>query len=419
MNYILHCIFLLIWLIVWPFSAAIQAIWSYAKDRNREMNFFLFFVFCGLYGYVTNASYDSDLDLMRIYRGYDTLKDLNFIEALPYIFSVGDFSYGILWLLGKFNFPAQIVGFFSAAWFYSSWLLIIRVLYKELSDKRIYSILILSFLLFILNTYPLFFSGVRSSTGTMLVLLGVMFLFRNQRKKSLLWLCLATLFHFSFIVFLFLWVIYVWGNSKTYLIWIALFILLAGVYTYLMEGLCDIIGRFGVVGGVIAQKIQYYVFDYQDKGPYSFVIVYGSGWRFIANLTVIASALYIRILPDVNRWVRTNSFLYRLDWFTWIFVAFLIFISHNDIMLGRFFILYVYLNIIFLTSIYIFAEKQGVKNSIFLLKKCLYLLTFVCAGLSFFGLYREMILDYNVYLYTWKIFFQNIFSVFFTTINYK
>lgn len=414
--YMVKCIvnrfLLLVWFLIWPFTAMVRALDDYVKGRNRRLGFWLFFIFCGLYGYVLNVPYNVDMDLMRHYQAYDVLKELSFNESLPYILSVGDLSYTVFWLLGRFNLPAQAIGFLSAGWFYSSWLLIIAFLYKELSATKNYSVLYLSLLLFICSTYPLFFSGVRSSTGTMLVMLGLLHLFAGNNRKSFLFIILASLFHFSFITFLFLWLIYVTGSPRQYIIWIILLVICSVVYISLMEYMLGIIQRLGFLGEIVSEKIRYYVFEYQNESKYTFVIALGSGWRFIANLLVIATTVFVCQSLVVKSIVRSHKFMGRLEWFIWLFMAFLIFISHNRVMLGRFFTLLVYLCIIYLVSLYILSNSVSIK-------KLLYVLVFVCGGLSLMGFYRELQAGDVSFVYTWKIFIQNIFSIFSTTINYK
>ncbi|GFZ42099.1 EpsG family protein [Bacteroides nordii] len=397
---------------MFPFIVMCRAFYDYANDRNRILNFLFIFVFFGFYGYVMNASYDSELDIMRLYNAYDTLKDLNFFEALPYILSVGDLSYTLFWGLGQLGMPAQILGFLSAGWFYSGWLLLISLLYRKLSDIKKYSMLLLSFILFITSTYPLLFSGIRTSTGMIIVLFGLLQLFAGKKQSSFWLILLATLFHFSFFSFFILWLICVFTPPHSYKIWMLSFCVGALIYPALMELILRCVSGMGIVGGVLAAKIQSYIFDFESESRYSIVLTYGSGWRFISNLIVLGSVLVVRTSAIAKEAMRENLFFGRLDRFLLLFICFLFFISSNKTMLGRFIVLLILLCIIYLIALFIISNSSQ-------LRKKIYFLATASVILGFIAIWREMELDYISYIYTAQIFCKNVLSILSTTVDYS
>lgn len=394
--------------LVSPFITFILSFRSFLISRSRTSLFFLF-LFFGLFGYVLNVPYNSDMDLMRLYNAYDLIKELPLLEAWPIILSVGDLSYMFFWILGQFDIPTQFIGFLSAAWFYGAWLLLILNM-EGFFQQRFSAIFVLALcVIFVTLTHPAFFNGIRSSSGTMLAMMGTLYLFRGATKRGFYWLVLACLFHFSFVPYLLLCLCLTKGGKK----WIAflsvVFVLGAFLYPVLMKFLSAICSQWGIIGEVISQKILSYSFE---KTSDSAILTYGSGWRFIDNVFLFMACTVIRFLPAVRRKVRENSFLQNFDRFLWLFLAFCLFISSNRVMLGRYITILNYLNILFVASLFFFFKKRVLTKYVLLLACC-------SVMLSCIAVYREMIGgDALYYVYYPKVLYQDLFSISSIQIDY-
>lgn len=395
--------------LVSPFVTFILSFRSFLLSRSRASLLFLF-LFFGLFGYVLNVPYNSDMDLMRLYNAYDLIKELPFLEAWPIILSVGDLSYIFFWFLGQFDVSAQFIGFLSAAWFYGAWFLLILNM-EAFFQRRFSAIYILSLCtIFVTLTHPFFFSGIRSSSGTMLAMIGSIYLFQGATKRGFYWLASACFFHFSFIPYLLLCLCLAKGGKK----WIAtlsvVFVLSAFLYPALMNFLSAVCSHWGIIGEVISQKILSYSFEQTSD---SAILTYGSGWRFIDNVFLFMACTVIRFLPAVRKKIRENSFLQNFDRFLWLFLAFCLFISTNRVMLGRYITILNYLNILFVASLFFFFKKRVLTKYVFLLACC-------SVMFSCIAMYREMIGgDALYYVYYPRLLYQDLYSISSIQIDYE
>ena len=394
--------------IVCPVVTFLVSLWTFLVTRSRISLLFIF-LYLGLFGYVLNVVYDGDMDMMRLYNAYDNIKELSFSEAWPFILSVGDLSYTMFWLLGQLNVPTQFIGFLSSAWFYGAWFLVMLYIERFHQSRFSAKYMMAFFIIFITVTHPFFFSGIRSSTGTMIALIGTISLFQGKVKRGFYWLISSCVFHFSFIPYLLLCICFVFGNRRMVNVLSILLVLGTLLYPYLMIVLSELCSYLGIVGQVISSKILSYSFEMTRK---SAVLTYGSGWRFIDNVFLFFACSFIRFLPNVRKQIYSNDYLLRFDGFLTLFFFFFMFISSNNVMLGRYITILVYLNLLFVASLYFYFKKIVLSKYVF----CM-----ACFSMMFscIAIYRELIGGDDInYVYYPRLMYQNLFSIISIQVDY-
>lgn len=348
---------------IWPFGAALFAFYQMNRKNDFVFYAFLFSCFVGLYGYVFNARYDLSIDMVRIYNHYEMLRSMSFQEGLPFFILRGDLSLFTLWVLSLFGLNAQIVGFFVASLLCFSIILTFDWWMKLIQIRERKYLFIMGVTFCFLTMHPMDISGVRTPIAFSLFILGFMFFFINKKRLSLLFMILSVLNHFSMIFMVVLFLILILLNRATVRNFSFVLACSGMLFKAFMSYILVIITSMGVVGVLLANKINYYVFGNLAEGEVR--IATGSRIWYAQLFAILAILVFIEISPLIRKFIISNRVVYKLELWIWLLLSFVLFNISNITMVARFSSILKFFCILLLISV-VGLYKSSKLNKVFL-----------------------------------------------------
>lgn len=320
--------------LIYPLGIAIFSCYQISKRRDFIFYTVLLSLFVGLYGYLFNARYDLSLDIVRIYNHYEMLRTMSFYEGIPFFILRGDLSLFTLWLLGRTGLNAQIVGFsvaslfcFSLVYLFDKWLSTLKIRNKG-------NVFILSIILCFMTVHPTFISGVRSPIAYSFFLLGFSLYLSNRKHLARLFFVLSVLNHFMLIFAVFLFFIFTSFKEKKVRIISFVFACCGIFYRSIMNFLLYLLSYCGIIGKLLSEKINYYVFTDLAEGEVR--LATGSNIWYIQLFMILGVILLIHILPSAKRKLSDNEYLLKMDTWICLLIGFIFLNITNITMIARF-----------------------------------------------------------------------------------
>ncbi len=300
-----------------------------------------------------------------------SLADFVFYESLQ---DKPDFLLDMVyWWLGKFVNTHQIVGFIGAVFYYGLMLGVIRhfcIIFVN-EDKAKAAFFYLLFLFLALTTiYE--FSGMRQGNAILLFLF-IITIPENKisEKCRALLLVLPGLLHFSLYPIVLLYLCTYWMRKKQVLLVSVCMLIGYFFFIPLMQFVMNLCYSLGGIFGVIADKIDWYMFS----GDLSVMLYAGSGIRFAVILFLVAlSPLLIYVVDKGYRNRKVSPLLLRFHAFFILFWSYLI-LSSSSYILSRNLMLYKFVAAIYLVYIlYSFSLKEKMRTFLLCLVTCICIL---------------------------------------------
>lgn len=398
--------------LIWPFGILLFSYCQISKRRDFMFYAILFSLCMGLYGYVFNGRHDLHIDIVHIYNHYEMMRNMDFIEAVPFFVLRGDLSLLTLWLLSLTGANAQIVGFFvsfmlsfSIVFVFDKWMLLVNIRNRN-------NLFLIGVAMYLFTIHPMSISGVRTPIAFSLYILGFISYFCNNKKSSFLFFALSIANHFSmlFIVILFIISISFERNKIRNISLILAFSFF--LFKPLMFFLMNFLSSCGVVGLLLASKVNYYVFEELSEGEVR--ITTGSNIWLMQYIAIEMILLFIELLPPVRKYIKNNNILYHLEIWIWLLASFVIFNITNITMFARFTTVLIFFSSLFLMSI-VGLAKSNKLNIVF---QSLFVLIVCIAGVALLK-EKAAIPEYQVaYQNVPELLYNNLFQLLKIDVNY-
>ena len=373
--------------------------------RDRRFSWLLFTLFAGLYGYTFAVTEQMDMDLSRIYALYDTLRGKGWEEAFPYFFVNGDLSGFFYWSVGTLNFPAQIIGFLSSAFLYGS-LALIAAKALALTGKPVRKDLLpIACMLLVFTTHPFFFNGVRSSTGTVLFVLGCLDALQGRKAAGALPAAFAFLVHFYFLPLFFLYLLFAYAGRKTVYAVCCLFLAALLFYRPLMGLLIGLAEAVGGPGNLLAVKIEGYALEWDVSNAQGLTL--GSRVWLAQNFILLAAAGLAALSPSLRRLRTIYPYLPRLERLMLLLASFLILNGRNLIVAGRLLYLLTLLAILYLVILAALCPGSSLFHQMRWLTEAILLIAAAAFTLELFRTRHA----WEIYANVPRLFYDNLFSL--------
>lgn len=248
-----------------PFLGCLLGLYFLSHKKLIKTSFILIVSFAALYGY-TILPYSND-DIVRHYGFFESISQINSLSALFIYLGLTnhpDFGIDLLyWFVGRFTVNHQVVGAIGAALYYGFVLLILYKWLKSFSNINFTkSFVITSFALLALIPSNEF-CGMRQGVANAIFIFLILYLSEKKKDspKSLLYLLIPCIIHFSIIPYLILFLLCLKFDVKKIIILTAIMAVSGMFIMPLMQVLIGIISKLGFIGAGIAIKIDGYMFS--------------------------------------------------------------------------------------------------------------------------------------------------------------
>ncbi|WP_280764323.1 MULTISPECIES: EpsG family protein [unclassified Parabacteroides] len=295
------------------------------KGIDKRYNIFISALFWGLFGYLFIPEI-----MMDITRHYEVFDQLIYISSFSDFFIWTTASkkpdylmYFICWILGRFGFGKQSLGFVSAfVFYYALYYLALKIsdiLRKKYHSKNIDPIVfvILPFLALV-SLY--WFSGIRQCNAIILFLLALICYYDGSRTKLLFFCSLTTLLHFSMWPFVLFLIVAIYLPPRLiYLISFCL-LLISPFFIVIVQELSEIFGFIGGFGEIMSGMIDAYIFSLEGDN----VLYGGAALRWYMQWAIFFVSIPLWFFANKRFKYLDNEF-YKIHYFYLLVLAYMFF----------------------------------------------------------------------------------------------